>query len=224
MQWQFQGRLCAGAVFFGLIAYSTTKRDLIVTSPVIEFLLHRKSVPISHIGEPAPDDSEIELIIRAAARVPDHGRLEPWRFIIYRGDARARIGEKLALLAEKNEGPLDDQRREQERRRFARAPLVIGVISSPVEHERIPEWEMFLSAGAAAMNLVVAANALGYATNWITNWYSSDEEGRRILGLAPHERVAGFVHIGSFPGNVPERPRPDIATLVTEYNGPYEEK
>ncbi len=194
-----------------------------MTSPVIEFLAQRKSVPISHIGEPAPKDGEIKAIISIASRVPDHGRLAPWRFILYRGEACHRIGEALAALAETNEGPLDDQRLDQERRRLSRAPLVIGVISSPVHHERIPEWEMFLSAGAAAMNLVIAANALGYATNWVTNWFSSDPEGRRILGLAPHERVAGLVHIGSFSGNVPERPRPNVDDLVSEYSGPFEE-
>lgn len=193
-----------------------------MSSQFVDFLLQRKSVPISQIGEPGPNDSEIETMIRAATRVPDHGRLEPWRFILYRGKVRHEIGERIAALAEKNEGPLDKQRREQERRRFSRAPLVIGVISSPVEHERIPEWEMFLSAGAAAMNLSLAANALGYATNWITNWYSSDPEGRRILGLAPDERVAGFVHIGTFDGKIPDRPRPAPSDIVTDYTGPYE--
>ena len=94
--------------------------------------------------------------------MPDHGRLEPWRFILYRGEARAKIGEKLAELAEKREGPLPEGRRQQELARFSRAPLVIGVISSPKEHPKIPQWEMFLSGGAAAMNLVLAANALGY--------------------------------------------------------------
>lgn len=161
-------------------------------------------------------------MLRAAVRVPDHGRLSPWRFIIYRGDARMEIGEKLAALALKREGDLPEQRLEQERKRFARAPLVIGVISSPAEHARIPQWEMFLSAGAAAYNLVLAANALGYSTNWITNWYASDPEGRRILGLAPDERVAGFVHIGTFNGDVPERPRPDPHELTSVYAGPYE--
>jgi nitroreductase len=203
------------------VAQSYQQKDHFVTSPVIDFLLNRKSVPISAIGEPAPTDEEIETILRAAVRVPDHGRLTPWRFIIYRGDARREIGEKLAALADKREGPLPDQRLEQERNRLSRAPLVICVISRPVEHPRIPEWEMFLSAGTAAFNLVLAANALGYATNWVTNWFSSDPEGRRILGLAPNERVVGLVHIGSFDGDVPERPRPDPKDLTSNYTGPY---
>ncbi|MGB3390995.1 MAG: nitroreductase, partial [Pseudaminobacter sp.] len=143
-----------------------------MTSPIIDFLLSRSSAPIAELREPAPRDAEIETMIRIASRVPDHGRLAPWRFILYRGEAREQIGEKLAALAEKREGPLSENRRGQELTRFSRAPLVIGVISSPRESIKIPQWEMLLSGGAAAMNLVLAANALGYRTNWITNWYS----------------------------------------------------
>ncbi|PSJ59781.1 nitroreductase family protein [Pseudaminobacter soli (ex Li et al. 2025)] len=193
-----------------------------MTSPIIEFMLARSSAPILELREPAPGDAEIRTMLTIASRVPDHGRLEPWRFIVCRGDARHRIGEQLAELAERREGPLTEGRRNQELTRFSRAPLVIGVVSSPKENPKIPQWEMFLSGGAAAMNLIVAANALGYKTNWITNWYSDVEEGRRILGLAPHERVVGFVHIGSFDGDVPERPRPDIGKLYSEYSGPWE--
>ncbi len=194
-----------------------------MTNPVIDFMLNRISAPIPELREPAPTDAEIETLIRIASRVPDHGRLAPWRFILYRGDARVRIGEKLAALAEEREGPLTEGRRQQELARFSRAPLVIGVVSSPKENPKIPQWEMFLSGGAAAMNLVIAANALGYATNWITNWYSDVEEGRRILGLAPHERVVGFIHIGSYSGVAPERPRPDAAALYADYSGPWED-
>jgi nitroreductase len=193
-----------------------------MTSPIIDFMLKRNSAPIPELREPAPGDDEIATMIRIATRVPDHGRLAPWRFIVYRGKAREEIGEKLAELAEKREGPLTEARRNQELTRFSRAPLVIGVISSPKENPKIPQWEMFLSGGAAAMSLVLAANALGYGTNWITNWYSDVEEGRRILGLAPHERVVGFVHIGSYEGLAPERPRPDPAALYADYAGPWE--
>jgi nitroreductase len=193
-----------------------------MTSPIIDFMLKRNSAPIPELREPAPGDDEIATLIRIATRVPDHGRLAPWRFILYRGKAREEIGEKLADLAEKREGPLTEARRNQELTRFSRAPLVIGVISSPKENPKIPQWEMFLSGGAAAMSLVLAASALGYGTNWITNWYSDVEEGRRILGLAPHERVVGFVHIGSYEGPAPERPRPDPAALYADYAGPWE--
>ncbi|MBX3580959.1 MAG: nitroreductase [Rhizobiaceae bacterium] len=192
-----------------------------MASTVLDHLLTRSSAPIHELKEPAPSDSEITTILTAASRVPDHGKLAPWRFILYRGDARARVGEELLQLAEKREGPLPEGRRQQELTRFSRAPLVIGVISSPKEHPKIPEWEMFLSGGAAAMNLVHAANALGYATNWITNWYSDTPEGRALLGLAPAERVVGFVHIGTFDGTPLERPRPDVSALWSDYAGPW---
>ena len=98
---------------------------------------------------------------------------------------------------------------------------MIGVVSSPKENPKIPQWEMFLSGGMAAMNLMIAANALGYGTNMITNWYSDVEEGRALLGLAPHERMVGFVHIGRYEGTAPERPRPDVTALVSDYDGPW---
>jgi len=192
-----------------------------MTSPIVDFLLTRGSAPIAELHEPGPSDAEIATLIAAASRVPDHGRLAPWRFILYRGDARVEVGRKLADLAEKREGPLPENRRSQELARFSRAPLVIGVVSSPKESIKIPQWEMLLSGGMAAMNLILAANALGYRTNMITNWYSDVPEGRAILGLAPHERVVGFVHIGTFTGTLPERPRPDPATLYSDYAGPW---
>ena len=193
-----------------------------MASPIIDFLLARSSAPIPELKAPAPDDSQIRTILTAASRVPDHGRLAPWRFILYRGATREKIGEKLLELAEKREGPLPEGRRNQELARFSRAPLVIGVISSPKENPKIPQWEMFLSGGLAAMNLMIAANALGYGTNMISNWYSDSEEGRALLGLAPHERVVGFVHIGTHDGPGFERPRPDVSALYADYSGPWE--
>ena len=192
-----------------------------MASPIIDFLLTRSSAPIPDLKDPAPDDTEIATMIAAASRVPDHGRLEPWRFILYRGEARVEIGKKLAALAEQREGPLSEGRRNQELARFSRAPLVIGVVSVPRENPKIPQWEMFLSGAMAAMNLMIAANALGYGTNMISNWYSDVAEGRAILGLSPQERVIGFVHIGSYTGPAPERPRPDPAKLYADYSGPW---
>jgi nitroreductase len=154
--------------------------------------------------------------------VPDHGKLAPWRFIIYRGEAREEVGRRLVALAEELEGPLPEGRRMKEQTRFSRAPVVIGVVSTPKHHPSIPDWEKFLSGGMAAMNLMIAANALGFGTNLITNWYSDSPEGRAVLGLAPDERVVGFVHIGSFDGPVQDRPRPDPATLYADYTGPWQ--
>ena len=193
-----------------------------MSSDIIDFLSTRKSAPINEMMEPGPSDSEIETILRIASRVPDHGKLAPWRFILYRGDARVEVGKKLVELAEQLEGPLPEGRRQQELTRFSRAPLVIGVVGVPKPHPKIPDWEKFLSGGAAAMNVVLAANALGYAANWISNWYSDQPEGRRILGLKAEERVVGFIHIGTHQGEIFERPRPDLSEIVSDYSGPAE--
>ncbi|MGD9913681.1 MAG: nitroreductase [Rhizobiaceae bacterium] len=187
----------------------------------LDLLLTRSSVAIQELKEPGPSEAEIDTMLRIASRVPDHGRLAPWRFILYRGDARKEAGKLLAELAEAREGPLSDVRRDQELARFSRAPLVIGVVSVPKAHPKIPEWEKFLSGGAAAMNLTLAATALGYRTSWVSNWFADVPEGRAILGLAPDERVIGFIHIGTFKGEFPERPRPDVETIRSDYSGPW---
>ncbi|MBB6012632.1 nitroreductase [Aquamicrobium lusatiense] len=189
---------------------------------IMDFLLTRTSVPVQDLKAPGPDDAQIAKIIAAASRVPDHGKLAPWRFIIYRGEAREEVGRRLVALAEELEGPLPEGRRMKEQTRFSRAPVVIGVVSTPKHHPSIPDWEKFLSGGMAAMNLMIAANALGFGTNLITNWYSDSPEGRAVLGLAPDERVVGFVHIGSFDGPVQDRPRPDPVTLYADYTGPWQ--
>ncbi len=188
-----------------------------MTTSTIEFLLNRRSAPIAELKAPGPSDDEIRTLLTIAARVPDHGRLVPWRFIIFRGDARRHVGERLADLAERREGPLTDARHQQEMTRFSRAPLVVGIVHVPRDNPKIPQWEMFLSGGAVAMNLLTAAIAMGYGANWITNWYSDNDEGRIILGLEPDERIIGFVHIGNYEGQPLERPRPDIDDLITEY-------
>jgi nitroreductase len=193
-----------------------------MTSSMIDLLLTRSSAPIQDLQPPGPSDEELRLILTAASRVPDHGRLQPWRFLLFRGEAREQAGRLIADLAERREGPLPEPKRRQELTRFSRAPLVVGVISSPKPSPKIPEREMLLSGGAAAMTLVIAANAMGYGTNWITNWYSDLDEGRRILGLAPHERVVGFVHIGTYRGTPIERPRPDLSDIVSDYGGPWQ--
>ena len=191
-----------------------------LSNAVIEFLLKRKSPPISQLKEPGPDRDQLNEMIRVATRVPDHGLLEPWRFILFQGDARHIVGEFLAMRAAELEGPLNPQRIEQEKARFSRAPMVVGVVSSPKPHERIPEWEQFLSGGNAAFSLVLAAHALGFGANWVSNWYSGDAKSRAFLGLAPHERIVGFVHIGTVSVPIPDRARPEPASVLTEFAGP----
>ena len=185
----------------------------------LDFLNARKSVPISQFREPGPSDDEIHAMLTTAVRVPDHGRLEPWRFILFRGDARNQAGMIVADRLETLEGPLTEALRDKELTRFNRAPLVIGIVSNPKEHPRIPEWEQFLSGGSVATVLIMAAEAMGYGANWVTNWFSSDADACLKLGLKPHERMIGFVHIGSFDKAIPDRPRPDVASLISEFDG-----
>lgn len=192
-----------------------------MSNAVLDLLARRASAPINELKEPAPDDGQIATLMQLATRVPDHGRLTPWRFIVYRGDVRHTIGEKLVALAEQREGSLSDSRREQERVRFSRAPLVIGVVCTPKPNPKIPEWEMLLSGGAAAMTLTIAANAMGYHTNWISNWYSEVPEALEMLGIGPNERPVGFIHIGTFNGEIIPRPRPDPAAHYADYSGPW---
>ena len=159
-------------------------------------------------------------MIAAATRVPDHGRLEPWRFILYRGEARVEIGKKLAALAEQREGPLPEGRRNQELARFSRAPLVIGVVSEPEGESKDPAMGNVPVRRHGGDEPDDRRQCAGLWHQLISNWYSDVPEGRAILGLAPHERVVGFVHIGSFAGPAPERPRPDPAKLYADYSGP----
>jgi nitroreductase len=151
--------------------------------------------------------------------VPDHGKLTPWRFIVFEGDARTEIGRTIAdaFMADRPDATPDQIA--FERNRLARAPLVIAVVSRAAPHVKIPEWEQILSVGAATMNLVTAAHALGYAASWITEWYAYDARIKKALGLAEGERIAGFVHIGK-PMRPPEdRPRPPLSEIVTRYRG-----
>jgi nitroreductase len=183
----------------------------------LELLKTRRSVkPMELIG-PGPSPAEIDTILTVASRVPDHGKLVPWRFIVFEGDSRLAIGEKIAAAFRAEHPQATPEQIEFERRRLARAPLVIAVVSRAGAHVKIPEWEQVLSAGAAAMSLVFAAHALGYAASWITEWYAYDRRVLDALALAGQERVAGFVHIGR-PARPPEeRPRPPLDQIVTRY-------
>ena len=187
----------------------------------IAFLNARQSIPVSQISEPGPDDATLHEILKLAVRVPDHGRLEPWRFILYRGVARNLAGKHIAERLNERDGPLPADVYDRELKRLSRAPLVIGVVSCPKPHERIPEWEQFLSAGAVAANINFAAKAYGFVSNWVTGWYADDREAMRRLGLGANERFAGFVHVGTFDQPVPERPRPEVEKLVCDYAGPF---
>ncbi len=185
----------------------------------LELLKTRRSVKPMEMTGPAPAASEIDTLLTIAARVPDHGKLKPWRFIVFEGDGREKAGEIIAQAFRATHPEATSDQIEFERKRLARAPLVIGVVSRAAPHVKIPEWEQQLSAGAAAMNLVTAAHALGFAASWITEWYAYDRAVLDKLGLAENERIAGFVHIGR-PVKPPEdRDRPQLSEIVTRFNG-----
>jgi len=183
----------------------------------LELLLSRRSGSAKTMTEPGPDPSELDIILEAAARVPDHGKLAPWRFIVFQAGGRARFGELLAECVLLDDPQASDERLRLERERFLRAPTIAAVVSRVREGIPIPEWEQILSAGAACQNLVLAAHALGYVANWITEWCAYHPRIRDELGLRSGERIAGFVYLGSSAVPLEERRRADFRTLVTRY-------
>jgi nitroreductase len=183
-------------------------------------LLSRRSVKAAMLTEPGPSSVELAKILTAAARVPDHKKLIPWRFIVFEGVARSTFGDVLAAACQAEERDLPSPvRLEMERGRLLRAPTVVAVISLVVPHPGAPEWEQILSAGAACFSLCLAANALGYATCWITEWYAYSPHVRAALKLADGERVAGFIYIGTARDRQPERERPELEAIVTRWRG-----
>ncbi len=179
----------------------------------IELLKIRRSIKPREMGDPGPSPAELETILTIGARVPDHGKLTPWRFIVFEGDARVRAGDVIAqVFAKKNPGaPAADI--EVEKRRLTDAPLVIGVVSFTKPHPKVPPWEQELSAGASAMNIVTAATA----ACWLTGWFAFDRDVLDGLGLKAEEKLAGFIHIGTPSKPSEDRPRPALADIVTRF-------
>ena len=175
-------------------------------------LANRRSAPAQALGLPGPSRDEIKRILALGARTPDHGKLFPWRLVVMGPSSRAALAKALAPLATRQTG-LDKAAKVLTK--LTAAPTSILVISSPVESATVPLWEQQLSAGAVCMNIEPAAGALGYASSWITDWYSYDAEALTLLGLRTGERVAGFIHIGTAVEPLLERPRPDVASITT---------
>ncbi|WVT74630.1 nitroreductase [Sinorhizobium chiapasense] len=182
---------------------------------LVDYLASRRSIPAFQMGEPGPSKAEVEEMLKLASRVPDHGKLAPWRFIVYRGEERARISAELKKLALAVKPDLSEEMIKVEETRLTRAPVVVAVVSKAAPHFKIPEWEQLMSAGAVCLNLLMAANALGYASNWLTEWFAFDERAYPLLGVNPGEKLAGFIHIGTAMMPPTERPRPELAEIVT---------
>ena len=189
-----------------------------MTATVLDFLLSRRSSRPAMLAEPGPAPAQLRQILTAAARVPDHKKLVPWRFIVFEGDARAAFGERLAEICAREEAePPSEVRLQTERERLTRAPVVVAVVSRIAQPPKVPEIEQTLSAGAACMNLCHAANALGFGTSWITEWYAFSAGVRDVLGLGDGEAVAGFVYIGTAAEQQADRDRPDLDAITTHW-------
>ncbi|HEV2649702.1 MAG TPA: nitroreductase [Rhizomicrobium sp.] len=165
--------------------------------------------------EPGPSKKQLDTILEASARAPDHGKLFPWRFIVLEGKGRKRAGDILAeAMKDEHE---KDKTIESERERFLRAPVVVVVVSRVRENIKIPEWEQVLSAGAVCQNMLIASHALGFVANWLTEWTAYHPVVKEGLGLKPGERIAGFIYIGSPGEPLEERVRPDMTKIVTRF-------
>ncbi len=185
-----------------------------------DFLLSRRSIVVREMLGPGPTDADLEKILRAGMRVPDHGRLTPWRFKVIRGDAREKLGEILGTAYRKANPDCIDEQIEIEKERFSRAPIVIAVISHTNPQHKIPEWEQILSSGAACQNMLTAALSMGYAAQWITEWYAYNADVKAALGAEQNDRVAGFLYLGTMKDKPTDRERPEYGNIVSEWIGP----
>lgn len=181
---------------------------------LLALMTARRSPPALSLAEPGPSRAQLDQLLTAALRVPDHGRMTPWRFIILEGDAKAALADRLDLLAAERE---DAMKARAGIKKLRTPPLAIAVVSCAVEG-RIPEWEQLLSAGALCQNVLLAATALGFGGNWVTGWYAYDERARAMLGLGAEERIAGFILIGTALESAPERPRPAVETVTSWFD------
>jgi nitroreductase len=185
-----------------------------------DFLLNRRSIVVRDMAGPGPTDEDLEKILRSGMRVPDHGRLTPWRFIVIRGEARDKMGKVLGEAFRLANPDCIDEQVEIEEERFTRAPIVIAVVSHTVPEHKIPEWEQILSSGAACQNMLTAALGMGYAAQWITEWCAYNDHVKGALGLEPRDRIAGFLYLGSRKQDPTDRQRPEYEDIVSEWTGP----
>lgn len=188
-------------------------------SDTLSLLETRRSASAKAMEGPGPSAGQLEQLLRIAVRVPDHGKLTPWRFLLFEGEARAKAGEIMAarwheLYPDHSEAMLDEQRG-----MLMRAPCVLCVVSSVSEHPKIPMWEQQLSAGAVCQNILIAATAMGLGCQWITGWYAFDKKVQAGFGLTDAEQVAGFIYLGRPKQTQGDRPRPEPDDLLTRWQG-----
>lgn len=183
----------------------------------LQFLDQRRSIPSKQLGEPGPDAATLRRMLAAASRVPDHGKLVPFRFLHIHGSARQRLGDALAELTLRRDPAAPAAAVDKDRARFSHAPDVITVIARLTPGHKVPEQEQLLTAGSVCFALLQAAQALGFGAQWLTAWMAYDPDVAKLLGLAANERVVGFIHVGTAKLDAPERERPDVDALLSEW-------
>ncbi|MEM7799773.1 MAG: nitroreductase [Chloroflexota bacterium] len=180
----------------------------------IDLLLKRRSLVAKKHTGPGPDQDELNIILRCATRVPDHAKLTPWRIQVLQADSLTKIGNVIGDLFQNDNPDADQEKVEFERKRLARSPLVL-IVSTKIENtKRIPRWEQILSGGAVCQNILVSATALGYASQWLSEWYSYDQRFKNALNIAESDEILGIMHIGTASEKPQERPRPELKDVV----------
>lgn len=187
--------------------------------PTLELLQKRRSVTAAFLDMPGPSPEELVTLITIAMRVPDHGKLAPWRFIALDKQARSTLAPKLKARREAVDPDVPAEKAEKDITIFQQAPLCIVVVSTAQDHPKIPLWEQHMSAGASTMNLMVAAHAMGYAAQWLTGWATYDEGAKALFDVSEDEQIVGFIHIGTPVTPPTERPRPALEDHLTHGTG-----
>lgn len=184
----------------------------------LDLLKTRRSIAAAFLAAPGPSPDELRDILTIGARVPDHGKLVPWRYVTIEGEASKAVGVAFAdILRRKNP---DDPKADELLQRYATVPLTVVVISKTAEHPKIPEWEQFLASGAVAMNLILAVHAMGYAAQWVTGVGSANPDAARLLGAREGEKITAIIHIGTPTTPPSERARPDIDAITSAWSPP----
>jgi nitroreductase len=187
-------------------------------SSVLAFLKTRKSASAKTMGEPGPNGKELADILEMAVRVPDHGKLSPWRFIVFTGESRAKVGEKFGDVWRRNHPDHGEDTVDFQRKLFLRAPVIVAVISCAKQHPKIPIWEQQMSAAAVCFNLELTAQAGGFDVQWQTDWIAYDPAAKAEMGVRADEAVAGIIYIGTSTAALEDRPRPDAKTLTNYWS------
>ena len=187
------------------------------TTSLLAFLKSRKSASAKAMTGPGPSADQLSEILEIAVRVPDHGKLSPWRFILFEGDARAKVGEGFAKIWAAQNPNHGQESLNFKRGLFMRAPVVLAVVSTAAPHGKIPVWEQQMSAAAVCYNVVMAATALGFAAQWQSDWVVYDKGAKSVMGVHEAEKIAGLIYIGQSSVPLEDRPRPDALALLTRW-------